>query len=78
MLFNSDFGTKYRTFMNQYPPTLGGEVSRVIVSPLHRGLGISALLMRAVISAAFHLKKKFLLLECVPAHAKCTRSMVFD
>jgi predicted GNAT family N-acyltransferase len=70
ILFNSGFGTKYRAFMNQYPPALGGEVSRVIVSPLHRGLGISALLMRAVISAAFHLRKKFLLLECVPAHAK--------
>jgi predicted GNAT family N-acyltransferase len=70
ILFNSGFGTKYHAFMNQYPPTLGGEVSRVIVSPLHRGLGISALLMRAVISAVFHLKKKFLLLECVPAHAK--------
>jgi N-acyl-L-homoserine lactone synthetase len=70
ILFNSDFGTKYRAFMNQHPPALGGEVSRVIVSPLHRGLGISALLMRSVISAAFHLKKKFILLECVPAHAK--------
>ena len=70
ILFNSGFGTKYGTFMNQYPPALGGEVSRVIVSPLHRGWGISALLMRAVISAAFHLKKTFLLLECVPAHAK--------
>ena len=70
ILFNSGFGTKYRVFMNQYPPALGGEVSRVIVSPSHRGFGISALLMRAVISAAFHLKKKFLLLECVPAHAK--------
>ena len=70
ILFNSDFGTKYRAFMEQYPPALGGEVSRVIVSPLYRGWGISALLMRAVISAAFHLKKKFLLLECVPAHAK--------
>lgn len=70
ILFNSGFGTKYGAFMNQYPPALGGEVSRVIVSPLHRGFGISALLMRAVISAAFHLKKKFLLLECVPAHAK--------
>lgn len=70
ILFNSGFGTKYSAFMKQYPPASGGEVSRVIVSPMHRGLGISALLMRAVISAAFHLKKKFLLLECVPAHAK--------
>jgi predicted GNAT family N-acyltransferase len=70
ILFNSDFGTKYRAFMEQHPPASGGEISRVVVSPLHRGLGVSALLMRAVISAAFHLKKKFLLLECVPAHAK--------
>ena len=70
ILFNSDFGTKYRAFMEEHPPASGGEISRVVVSPLHRGLGVSALLMRAVISAAFHLKKKFLLLECVPAHAK--------
>ena len=70
ILFNSDFGTRYRAFMEQHPPALGGEISRVVVSPLYRGLGVSALLMRAVISAAFHLKKKFLLLECVPTHAK--------
>jgi len=70
ILFNSNFGTKYSMFMNAHPPALGGEISRVVVSPSFRGLGISALLMRAVISTAFHLQKKFLLLECVPAHAK--------
>ena len=70
ILLNSDFGTKYRMFMEEHPPASGGEVSRVVVSPLHRGLGISALLMRAVITTAFHLKKQFLLLECVPAHAR--------
>jgi predicted GNAT family N-acyltransferase len=70
ILLNSDFGTKYRKLMEQQPPAFGGEVSRVIVSPFYRGLGISALLMRAVISTAFHLQKKFLLLECVPAHAR--------
>jgi predicted GNAT family N-acyltransferase len=70
ILLNSGFGTKYSAFMDRLPPTFGGEVSRLVVSPLHRGLGISALLMRAVISVAFHLKKQFLLLECVPAHAK--------
>jgi GNAT superfamily N-acetyltransferase len=69
ILLNSGFGTKYNAFMDRLPPALGGEVSRVVVSPLHRGLGISALLMRAVISVAFHMKKEFLLLECVPAHA---------
>jgi len=69
ILFNSDFSSKYRAFMEKHPPALGGEVSRLIVSPLYRGLGISALLMRAVISVACHLKKTFLLLECVPAHA---------
>jgi N-acyl-L-homoserine lactone synthetase len=70
ILFNSDFGTQYRAFMEQHPPALGGEVSRVVVSPLYRGLSVSALLMRAIISAAVHLKKRFLLLECVPAHAR--------
>ena len=70
MLLNSDFGAKYRSFMEEHPPASGGEVSRVVVSASYRGLGISALLMRALISAAFDLKKQFLLLECVPAHAK--------
>lgn len=70
MLLNSDFGTKYRSFMEAHPPASGGEVSRVVVSPSYRGLGISALLMRALMSTAFDLKKQFLLLECVPAHAK--------
>ena len=78
ILFNSDFGTKYRAFMEEHPPASGGEISRVVVSPLHRGLGVSALLMRAVISAAFHLKKKFLLLECVPAHAENVREIWFS
>ncbi len=69
ILFNSNFGTKYSMFMDKHPPASGGEVSRVVVSPSHRGLKISALLMRAVISTAFQLQKRFLLLECVPAHA---------
>lgn len=70
ILLNSDFGSKYRAFMEEHPPAFGGEVSRVVVSPVHRGSGISALLIRAVISAAFHYLKRFLLLECVPIHAK--------
>ncbi len=70
ILFNSDFGTQYRIFMEEHPPALGGEISRVVVSPSHRGFGVSALLMRAVISTAFQLRKRFLLLECVPAHAR--------
>jgi predicted GNAT family N-acyltransferase len=78
ILFNSDFGTKYHEFMNRHPPALGGEVSRVVVSPMHRGLGISALLMRAVISAALDLGKRFLLLECVPAHARMYAKYGFE
>jgi predicted GNAT family N-acyltransferase len=70
LLLNSDFGKKYRSFLEEHPPALGGEISRVVVSPFYRGLGISALLMRVLISTAFNLKKRFLLLECVPAHAK--------
>jgi predicted GNAT family N-acyltransferase len=78
ILFNSDFGTRYREFLNDYPPALGGEVSRVVVSPMYRGLDISALLMRAVISAAFNLGKKFLLLECVPSHAEMYKKYGFE
>jgi N-acyl-L-homoserine lactone synthetase len=78
ILVNSDFGTNCREFLNDYPPALGGEVSRVVVSPMYRGLDISALLMRAVISAAFNLGKKFLLLECVPSHAEMYKRYGFE
>ena len=48
----------------------GGEISRVVVNPAYRGLGVSRLLMRAAIATAVDLQKSFLLLECVPTHAK--------
>jgi len=48
----------------------GGELSRVVVAPQYRGLGVSRLLVRIAIATAFDLEKSFLLLECVPTHAK--------
>ena len=44
------------------------EVSRVVVEPKFRGLGISSLLTRAAIAAALDLQKRVILLECVPTH----------
>jgi predicted GNAT family N-acyltransferase len=60
-------------FRDRWPDVLheadeGGELSRVIVAPRYRGGGISRLLVRAAIATAFDLRKRYLMLECVPAH----------
>jgi GNAT superfamily N-acetyltransferase len=45
------------------------ELSRLIVQPHYRGLGVSRLLIRAVVAAARDIERDIILLECVPAHA---------
>jgi GNAT superfamily N-acetyltransferase len=45
------------------------ELSRLVVRPHYRGLGISRLLIRAAIAVAHDLRRGRVLLECVPAHA---------
>jgi len=44
------------------------EISRVIVSPEYRGMGISKLLMNHAITVAQQLKRKYVWLECAPHH----------
>ena len=60
------------TFPAPLRQELGGpdvaEVSRIIVAPTHRGLGVSRLLMRHAIAASVMLGKRTLLLACVPDH----------
>lgn len=68
ILRNTDFGEKWKVFLDDYSPETGGEISRLVVSPLYRGLGISEKLMRVVIATAVDIHKTSLLLECVPIH----------
>ena len=46
----------------------GAELSRLVGGPACRGLGISALLIRAVLAKAFQIHRRVLLLECIPTH----------
>jgi GNAT superfamily N-acetyltransferase len=62
-------------FKESWPPILqetakGGELSRLVVTPRYRGLGVSRLLMRTAIATAVDLHKSFLLLECIQMHAQ--------
>jgi ribosomal protein S18 acetylase RimI-like enzyme len=44
------------------------ELSRVVVAEEFRGLGVSRLLVRACIAAAFELQQRYIVLECIPQH----------
>jgi len=68
ILQSSEFRDKWREMLDE--ATHGGEISRVVVSPRYRGLGVSALLIRAAIATAYSIAKRFVLLECIPVHAK--------
>ncbi len=69
ILQNSNFGDRWPEFLSENKVAAGGEISRLVVSPRYQGLGISSLLLRAGIATACDLKKDFVLLECIPAHA---------
>jgi hypothetical protein len=75
---NTDFGELWPQFLHHYDYQETAEVSRVIVAPRARGLGVSALLMRASIAAATELRLRHLLLECVPAHVGMYQKYGFD
>ena len=48
----------------------GCELSRLVVLPQYRGYGISKWLVRAAIAKAAQLRRKTILLECIPRHVK--------
>ncbi|MFO0798475.1 MAG: GNAT family N-acetyltransferase [Gemmataceae bacterium] len=54
------------------------ELSRVVVAPQFRGCGLSRLLVRAAVAVAIDLRKKMLLLECVPGHVPMYRKFGFE
>ena len=53
------------------------EISRVIVSPEYRGMGISKLLMDHAITVAQQLKRKHIWLECAPHHIEMYKKFGF-
>jgi predicted GNAT family N-acyltransferase len=46
------------------------ELSRVVVAEEFRGFGVSRLLVRACIAAAFELQRRHIVLECIPQHVR--------
>jgi predicted GNAT family N-acyltransferase len=76
ILQSNDFCERWRERLDE--ATRGGEISRVVVSPKYRGLGISKLLMRAAIATAYSIGKEFLLLECIPRHAEMYQKCGFS
>jgi predicted GNAT family N-acyltransferase len=54
------------------------ELSRLVVGPRYRGLGVSKVLVRAVLATALDLKKDRVLLECVPTHASMYEKFGFE
>lgn len=60
-------------FSDRWSPTLAAispaaEVSRVVVDPSFRGRGISRLLVEMALKAARGLRRRAVVLECIPAH----------
>ncbi len=53
------------------------EISRVIVAPEYRGMGISKLLMNHAILVAHQLKRKYIWLECAPHHIEMYKKYGF-
>jgi ribosomal protein S18 acetylase RimI-like enzyme len=68
IMCNSNFGELWPNFLEQYRHHKTAEISRVVVAPRYRGMGISRLLMRAAIAAAIEMQLDNLLLECIPQH----------
>ncbi len=75
---NTDFGDLWPQFLQDYDYRETAEISRVIVSPDYRGLGVSALLMRSATAAAAELRVRHLLLECIPTHVRMYQQYGFE
>jgi predicted GNAT family N-acyltransferase len=75
---STDFGELWPEFLQHYDYQETGEISRVIAAPQCRGLGVSALLMRAAIAAASELQLRHLLLECIPTHVGMYQKYGFE
>lgn len=68
ILQSTKFQDNFRKIMSDVERS--AELSRLVVAPRYRGVGLSTLLVRAVIAAALSLNIKQVLLECVPAHVR--------
>jgi GNAT superfamily N-acetyltransferase len=68
ILLSTDFRRNQKQVIDE--AVYGCELSRLVILPAYRGFGISRVLIKAAIAKAFQLKRKSLLLECIPKHVE--------
>ena len=68
ILLSTDFRRNQKQVIDE--ALHGCELSRLVILPAYRGFGISRVLIKAAIAKAFQLKRKSLLLECIPKHVE--------
>jgi GNAT superfamily N-acetyltransferase len=68
ILLSTDFRRNQRQVIDE--ALFGSELSRLVILPAYRGYGISRTLINAAIAKAAQLKRRSLLLECVPKHVE--------
>ena len=76
VLQSTDFMENFKQIMADVGKA--AELSRLVVAPRYRGVGVSKLLARAVIAVGFSLKLRQLLLECVPGHVAMYQKLGFE
>lgn len=76
ILQSTEFEAKIKTILDQ--SDIAAELSRLVVAPRYRGVGVSRLLVRSVIATTLSLQKNLLLLECIPAHVKMYQDHGFE
>jgi hypothetical protein len=67
ILESSEFDARWSRVLAATSP--GAELSRLVVKPEYRGLHISVDLVRAVLAKSVEMRRKVVLLECIPTHA---------
>lgn len=77
--FNHFYGLDaHQRYQELAYPQFSCEVSRVVVNPDYRGLGILRMLMAEAIRVASANRKRFLLLECAPFHQAMYEKLGFQ
>jgi hypothetical protein len=66
ILESTEFESRWLQALQRTSP--GAELSRLVVAPHCRGLHISGLLIRAAIAKTIQMRRRILLLECIPTH----------
>jgi GNAT superfamily N-acetyltransferase len=75
ILESTEFDRRWADVLKETSP--GAELSRLVVKPEFRGLGISRDLVRAVLAKSIEMKRRVVLLECIPTHEEMYKKYGF-